>query len=126
MKWALNRIQIAIHISNSINLINHIERGMCLLGEQCPYDHGIDPLVITGPIPPYPPPPFPMSIPPPPNLPKTTSGLLLPPLIPPRNTANTGIYIYLSIYPFIPLSICIHSFLFSFIHSFIHSFIKRC
>ena len=99
---------------------------MCLLGEQCPYDHGIDPLVITGPIPPYPPPPFPMSIPPPPNLPKTTSGLLLPPLIPPRNTANTGIYIYLSIYPFIPLSICIHSFLFSFIHSFIHSFIKRC
>lgn len=67
------------------------ERGMCLLGEQCPYDHGIDPLVITGPIPPYPPPPFPMSIPPPPNLPKTTSGLLLPPLIPPRNTANTGV-----------------------------------
>jgi hypothetical protein len=44
------------------------EKGMCLLGEQCPYNHGNNPLVITG-IPPYPPPPFPIPMPPPPNIP---------------------------------------------------------
>lgn len=55
------------------------ERGMCLLGEQCPFDHGSDPLVITG-IPPYPPPPpppppFPLSLPPPHHhLTKTNTG----------------------------------------------------
>ncbi|XP_019862843.1 PREDICTED: RNA-binding protein 27-like [Amphimedon queenslandica] len=79
------------------------ERGMCLLGEQCPFDHGNDPLVITG-MPPYPPPPppppFPLSLPPHPpphhHLPKTnaadgynpedpslTAGANPPPLPPP-------------------------------------------
>ena len=54
---------------------------MCLLGEQCPFDHGNDPLVITG-MPPYPPPPppppFPLSLPPHPpphhHLTKTNAG----------------------------------------------------
>ena len=53
---------------------------MCLLGEQCPFDHGNDPLVITG-MPPYPPPPppppFPISLPPHPphhHITKTNAG----------------------------------------------------
>ena len=65
---------------------------MCLLGEQCPYDHGIDPVVITGPIPPpYAPPPFPMNIPPPPppSLPNSSNGLMLPSVIPPPHPPMT-------------------------------------
>lgn len=63
------------YINDRVSLLS-LERGMCLLGEQCPFDHGSDPLVITG-IPPYPPPPFQLPIPPPhnlPNLPKGNSG----------------------------------------------------
>ena len=36
------------------------EKGFCILGESCPYDHGRDPVVIGGGIHPYtPPPPLP-------------------------------------------------------------------
>ena len=44
------------------------ERGFCILGESCPYDHGVDPLVVGGGLNPYP-----LGLPPPPGLP-------LPPL----------------------------------------------
>ena len=46
------------------------ERGFCILGESCPYDHGVDPLVIGGGLNPYP-----LGLPPPPP-----PGLPLPPL----------------------------------------------
>ena len=72
--------------------LHNSEKGMCLLGEQCPYDHGIDPVVITGPIPPpYAPPPFPMNIPPPPppSLPNSSNGLMLPSVIPPPHPPMT-------------------------------------
>ena len=67
---------------------------MCLLGEQCLFDHGVDPVVITGPIPPpYPPPPhFPLPIPPP--HPHTTNGLMLQSTLmqpPPMISAPSGI-----------------------------------
>lgn len=48
------------------------ERGFCILGESCPYDHGLDPVVIDGNINPYarPPPGLPSigvpTLPPPP------------------------------------------------------------
>lgn len=29
------------------------EKGFCILGESCPYDHGLDPLVIGGALNPY-------------------------------------------------------------------------
>lgn len=68
---------------NNFSLFLFTEKGMCLLGEQCPFDHGVDPVVITGPIPPpYPPPHFPLGIPPSHNLPNTTNGLMLPSVIP--------------------------------------------
>ena len=79
------------------------ERGFCILGESCPYDHGVDPLVIGGGLNPYP-----LGLPPPPRLPLpplgkppgellnniglnyTTTffsfvhvGILVPPLLPP-------------------------------------------
>ena len=31
------------------------EKGFCILGESCPYDHGLDPLVIGRGLPTYPP-----------------------------------------------------------------------
>ena len=56
-----------------------IERNECVyLVSSVPYDHGSDPLVITG-IPPYPPPPFPLAMAPPPtiaSLSKASSGEL--------------------------------------------------
>ena len=46
------------------------EKGFCLLGENCPYDHGLDPLVVEGGG--FPPPPL--------NVPST----FLPPPVPPQ------------------------------------------
>ena len=47
------------------------EKGMCILGESCPYDHGMDPLVIGGnELTPFPAPPLvlpPHGLPLPPN-----------------------------------------------------------
>lgn len=77
------------------------ERGFCILGESCPYDHGVDPLVIGGGLNPYP-----LGLPPPPGLPLpplgkppgellnnmglncklflfVRVGILVPPLLPP-------------------------------------------
>ena len=54
-----------------------LEKGFCILGESCPYDHGVDPLVIGGnEINPFPPPP-PLGLPPP--------GMPIPP-----NARKTG------------------------------------
>ncbi len=35
-------------VSGCINFTHSTEKGVCILGESCPYDHGVDPLVIGG------------------------------------------------------------------------------
>ena len=48
------------------------EKGFCMLGDQCPFDHGIDPVVIGNNIPhSYPPPPSMVAMP---SLPLTKPG----------------------------------------------------
>ena len=48
------------------------EKGFCMLGDQCPFDHGVDPVVIGNNIPhAYPPPPSMVGIP---SLPLTKPG----------------------------------------------------
>eukprot|EP00731_Ephydatia_muelleri_P031207 Em0022g721a len=54
------------------------EKGFCIFGENCPFDHGKDPLVIN---PSFPPPPLPLGLPPMP-LHVTKPGLLVPPVVP--------------------------------------------
>ena len=50
-----------------------IEKGFCILGENCRYDHGTDPLVIGGDLNPYNPPvPRPLGMPP--------AGMPIPPM----------------------------------------------
>ena len=53
------------------NIFFSPEKGMCILGESCPYDHGVDPLVIGGnELTPFPTPPLvlpPHGLPLPPN-----------------------------------------------------------
>lgn len=62
------------HIANTVEkkqrCKDYDEKGFCLLGENCPYDHGSDPLVIEGGG--FPPPPL--------NVPST----FLPPPVPPQ------------------------------------------
>ena len=71
------------------------EKGFCLLGENCPYDHGLDPLVVEGggfPPPPlnvpstfFPPvPPQYMMVPPPPSL--LPQAMNVPPNLPTMST----------------------------------------
>ena len=35
-------------VSDCMNTTHSTEKGVCILGESCPYDHGADPLVIGG------------------------------------------------------------------------------
>ena len=74
------------------------EKGFCLLGENCPYDHGLDPLVVEGggfPPPPlnvpstfFPPvPPQYLMVPPPPSL--LPQAMNMPPNLPTVSAADT-------------------------------------
>lgn len=55
-----------------VKISYHTEKGFCMLGDQCPFDHGVDPVVIGNNIPhTYPPPPSMVGIP---SLPLTKPG----------------------------------------------------
>ena len=61
---------------------------MCILGQSCPYDHGVDPLVIGGnEISPFPPPPHGMPLPTMPHG-MPPHGMPLPP-----NAGKSGMYV---------------------------------
>ena len=48
----------------NVSLLMSTEKGFCMLGDQCPFDHGVDPVVIGNNIPhTYPPPPSMVGIP---------------------------------------------------------------